>query len=1030
MIIKSLYCKNFMKFKELRIREIPEKGLIGIIGENEAGKSTIGEAISYGLFGQCTREDSGVENIMFWGAKDGFVEVKVSFGTELFLITRTFSKEDESISIRNVNQNIDLSEDEMKGFYQNKLKLSFKEFRYSSYVAQKELSIIQSHKEDRLEVISSMLGLNKLDVAKDALKEEFDISKKDSKSIDSKIEKLKDDLSEVQLELAEKQEVVDEIDKLVLEKESIDVNIKEKEDKLNQLLEFEDSSQQCRILKEKELLLKDNLEALVGKMENFSQYELESKNLSEELETSEKELEKLNNEKNSLEETEARLHEQGVQAIEYTKLQAELKSFEKAESVKKASIASLEETQDIISEELKDLKEEKDEIIKGTQECEKATGNLSEMKSSLIEKTENKKNLEKELEGFEEVREKLEEAGSIKVFSETIDEEIEVLNSKYYKEENVCNGNLEKVKQLLVELGQKIIKFNDQDIIDSKKVLLKNHFGKENLFGGLFALSLVAILGWVFYTKVYIYASFGIFPLLFLIVAIVSRKKGIVLEKELESDIFLNKEKKGVIDAEYKSNSEEKSNYEIQLQEIKKKSEMIKSINLNDRYSIEDSLEKLRDFSDNNFEFSLLKIQTFLKENEIDGTLTEYYESISSELKALNDKKDELENLKTEIEKSGSDIRLIEEKRSLLEKYSESLKKVENRIKRKEKESEKHKDQNSFLAGELKIIETQIADLKKNMNAQTIVEVTDKDKEKLSSDEKALDKNIIELKERIVRLKEKQNLVSVKKQDHSKLEEEKMILEGKIKDIYQEYDNLEKGLEKIGFSVETLAVLREDVNGFNLKVRDILEKIALKNGFLDKFGDAERMKKNLLEQLSETEELERNMRDNILYFPEVIKMYDLTRDNVIKKIKPQIERYFATYLPKLTNNRYKKVLLQEDFSIQIFSDEKNDYVPIKNLSGGTEDQILLMFRLAFSKALFPGMHDTDDGISFHQFLFLDEPISSFDQKRQNAFIELLRMMEKLYQQIFVISHITELENKMDYFIKAEATSNVLEVDRI
>ena len=57
MIIKSLYCKNFMKFRVLDLREIPDKGLIGIIGENEAGKSTIGEAISFGLFGKCTRGD-------------------------------------------------------------------------------------------------------------------------------------------------------------------------------------------------------------------------------------------------------------------------------------------------------------------------------------------------------------------------------------------------------------------------------------------------------------------------------------------------------------------------------------------------------------------------------------------------------------------------------------------------------------------------------------------------------------------------------------------------------------------------------------------------------------------------------------------------------------------------------------------------------------------------------------------------------------------------------------------------------------
>ena len=1030
MIIKSLYCKNFMKFKQLRIREIPEKGLIGIIGENEAGKSTIGEAISYGLFGQCTREDSGVENIMFWGAEDGFVEVKVSFGTEQFIITRTFSKEEESVSIQNVTQSIELSEEEMNQFYKNKLKLSFKEFRYSSYVAQKELAIIQSNKEDRLEVISSMLGLNKLEVAKEALKVEFEKSKKDSESIDSEIEKLKSELSEVQIELAEKQDVVEEINNLVQEKESLDGNIKEKEDKLNKLLEFEDASQQCRILKEKELLLKESMQVLTEKLGDSENYESDAEKLVEELKSSEKDLDKMENDRKILLEEEDKLHLQEKEAFEYTKLQTELEARDVSLTVKKDSIASLEETQSIIAEELKDLKDEKDEIIKETKECEKTTGNLDDMKKSLAEQSEKKELLEKELEDFDSVEEKLEKINSIKTFSETIGEEIEVLNSKYYKEEEIGNENLSKIKQLLVELGQKIIKFNDQDIIDSKKVLLKKHLGKENLFGLLFAISLVAIISWVMYTKIYIYASFGIFPLLFLIVAVVSRKKGIILEKELESDILLKTEKKDVIDAEYKKNSEEKSNYEAQLAEVRKKSEMIKNIKLDDRYAIEDSLEKMKELGDSKFEFSLIKIQTFLKENEIDVTIAEHYESVSSELETLTDRKEELLKIENSIEKSGSDIRLIEEKRSLLKKYSESLKKVEDRIKKKDKESKKHKDQNSSLVAELKKIEIQITDLKKNMDAQTIIEVTDKDKEKFSCDEKELDKKIIEIKELIAELKGKQNLVAIKIQDYTKLKEEKKTLEGKIDDTLLEYSNLEKSLEKIGFSIENLAGLREELNDSNLIVRDVLEKIALKNGFLDKFGDAERTKKLLLEQLSETENLERTMRDNILFFPEVIKMYDLTKENIIKKIKPQIERYFATYLPKLTNNRYKKVLLQEDFSIQIFSDEKNDYVPIKNLSGGTEDQILLMFRLAFSKALFPGIHDTDDGISFHQFLFLDEPISSFDQKRQNAFIELLRMMEKLYQQIFVISHITELENKMDYFIKAEATSNILEVDRI
>ncbi len=87
---------------------------------------------------------------------------------------------------------------------------------------------------------------------------------------------------------------------------------------------------------------------------------------------------------------------------------------------------------------------------------------------------------------------------------------------------------------------------------------------------------------------------------------------------------------------------------------------------------------------------------------------------------------------------------------------------------------------------------------------------------------------------------------------------------------------------------------------------------------------------------------------------------------------------------------------------------------IDDLSGGTEDQLLLSLRLAFAKALTP------EGAQF--FLFLDEPISSFDEQRRTSFLDFLKLLETNFQQIFLISHLTGLEDFVDNFIRIEDTT--------
>ena len=52
MLIESLLAENFRKYETLEINDIPVNGVITVSGANESGKTSIGEAICFALFGR------------------------------------------------------------------------------------------------------------------------------------------------------------------------------------------------------------------------------------------------------------------------------------------------------------------------------------------------------------------------------------------------------------------------------------------------------------------------------------------------------------------------------------------------------------------------------------------------------------------------------------------------------------------------------------------------------------------------------------------------------------------------------------------------------------------------------------------------------------------------------------------------------------------------------------------------------------------------------------------------------------------
>jgi recombinational DNA repair ATPase RecF len=112
-----------------------------------------------------------------------------------------------------------------------------------------------------------------------------------------------------------------------------------------------------------------------------------------------------------------------------------------------------------------------------------------------------------------------------------------------------------------------------------------------------------------------------------------------------------------------------------------------------------------------------------------------------------------------------------------------------------------------------------------------------------------------------------------------------------------------------------------------------------------------------------------------------------TSHTINKVIAAEIEKD----LPAITAGRYSRVRMDNNFAVQIFSNEKDDWVdPLLSLSKGTVDQIYLMLRLGFLKAILKNKSAP---------IICDDPFVTFDSERKEALHEVLIKSAEKFQII-------------------------------
>ena len=137
---------------------------------------------------------------------------------------------------------------------------------------------------------------------------------------------------------------------------------------------------------------------------------------------------------------------------------------------------------------------------------------------------------------------------------------------------------------------------------------------------------------------------------------------------------------------------------------------------------------------------------------------------------------------------------------------------------------------------------------------------------------------------------------------------------------------------------------------------------------------------------------------------------------VVQAVMPSTIEHMRRLLPTLTAGRYFDAQLSEDYRIEVYDERAGDWLRKTLFSGGTRDQFSLALRLAFALATLPEERGVAPG-----FLFLDEPLGAFDDARARALIALLTEGEvaESFDQVFLISHVRVDPALFDHRIELE-----------
>lgn len=155
-----------------------------------------------------------------------------------------------------------------------------------------------------------------------------------------------------------------------------------------------------------------------------------------------------------------------------------------------------------------------------------------------------------------------------------------------------------------------------------------------------------------------------------------------------------------------------------------------------------------------------------------------------------------------------------------------------------------------------------------------------------------------------------------------------------------------------------------------------------------------------------------------------ISLLTETARSTLSVVGPALTKYVRNTLPKLTNERYRDVKLDEDLAVTLFTSEKCDFLQMNELSGGTLEGLELAIRLASSQAFIQLRAPQA------QFVFLDEPFKMMDSTRSIDAMKALKSLSPDLKQYFLTrpDFTSEQRDFFDVSVRLKANTSEIVVD--
>lgn len=392
MILKTLSLKNFRKFKQTTI-DFPD-GVIGVIGLNGVGKSTIFEAIAWVLYGSVAARTSSdqIKRQNADKSDECRVELDFIFEENSYRIIREMrGKAQNTTATVTINGKIAATGAEtVTRYIQDKLGMDFKSFFTSIFAKQKELNTLSSmNASERRPLILRMLGIDSLD---EVIRE----VRSDKKNKDTLIDQLDRNLIN---EKGEKKEDIfkQEIKTLEQNKKEIDGKVKKSKEKLQNF------KKDLKILENKYLDMKKEYEKLNDKKEKLA----EKKTLFEQKKKLDDEIKDL---KQKIAGRKQILEKENKKLFVFKNIEKDINSTDKRideiKSKIEKTVKAIEQKKTLavrMKEDISDIDDKKNNIEKiGPEaECPTCERVLSDQYNVLLKKFEKEKQVkEKEIKSF------------------------------------------------------------------------------------------------------------------------------------------------------------------------------------------------------------------------------------------------------------------------------------------------------------------------------------------------------------------------------------------------------------------------------------------------------------------------------------------------------------------------------------------------------------------------------------------------------------------------------------------------------